>query len=738
MKSFLAKAISNKWSGLSIFLLALTFVGLVMGPLASEKSETAPGVGLPDDNETVLVDEALKNLPGQDGTAVVVVYRTIDGKAMTEEQKTWVVGTERTFTPPIPGAKPITTITGGANEKFAEFSNIEVTIDGADTKVVPGAKLSDDSSTAVITVPMDKISEEAFCDTVQAADDGTRKKCTTVQLADLRMSEIRATAKVDMPAGLETATTGPEAFLVDVSGVFKGANFTLLGTTALVVMLLLLITYRSPVLWAIPLLTVGIADAISGDLATKVASWFGITNLDGSVTGILSVLVFGAGTDYALLLISRYREELFHESNRREAMRKAWIGAAPAIFASGATVILALSTLAIADLQGTRALGIACATGVLVAMVGALFVLPVVLVAFGTWIFWPVRPKVGKVNKTESGLWAKLGRGVSKRPIAVTILGVVILGALAAGSSGIKIGLSSTEQFLKKPEAVVGQEYLAAAFPAGTTTPTTVIAKNAKVDAVVQAAENVDGVDSVTVATDSAGKAISDGSVTKINVVLEAEGRSDAAYATIVDLREAVHSVDGADALVGGQDAQSLDVKSAYAKDQSTIIPIILGLVFLVLILLLRSLVAPILLLLTVVGSFFASMGAGWLLFTQAFGFPALDLSVFLFSFLFLVALGVDYNIFLVTRAKEESEKLGLKEGMIKALSATGGVITSAGILLAAVFAVLGVLPLVALAQIGVIVCIGVLLDTLLVRTVIVPALAFIAGEKFWWPSKKA
>lgn len=728
MKQRLASLVSNKWSGLSIFMVAFVFVGLIMGPLASEKSETAPTVGLPSDNETVLVDEALKELPGQDGTAAVIVYRTISGKEMTDAQKEWVLGKETIFTPPFPGAKPQVTVEGGVAEKFAEYSNIE--LPNGD-KVVPPAKLSEDGTTAVVTVPMDKYTSPETC-----TIDGKSQECSTVQLADKRVADMRDLSKKEIPAGLETALTGPEGFLVDVSNVFKGANFTLLGVTALVVMVLLLITYRSPVLWAIPLLTVGVADAISGDLAGKVASWFGITNLDGSVTGILSVLVFGAGTDYALLLISRYREELFHTANRREAMKTAWMGAAPAIFASGMTVILSLSTLALADLQGTRALGIACATGVLVAMVGALFVLPVLLVSFGTWIFWPARPKVGQTPKTENGLWAKLGRGVSKRPVAVSIIGVLVLGALASGAAGVKIGLSSTEQFLKKPEAVVGQEYLAKAFPAGTTSPSTVIVKNGFADEVVAAAEMVDGVDSAEVAVDGAGKPIKNDSVTKINVVLNGESRSEEAFAAITALREKVHAVEGANALVGGQDAQYLDVKNAYAKDQGIIIPLILGLVFIVLVFLLRSLVAPVLLLLTVVGSFFASLGAGWLLFVNVFGFPALDLSVYLFSFLFLVALGVDYNIFLVTRAQEESGKLGLREGMIKALASTGGVITSAGVLLAAVFAVLGVLPLVALAQVGAIVCIGVLLDTLLVRTVIVPALAFIAGEKFWWPRK--
>ncbi len=729
MKNAFAKAVAGKWTGLAIFLVAFTFVGLIMGPLASTKSDTAPTVGLPSNNETVLVDNALKTLPSQDGTAAVIVYRTINGTEMTAEQQSWVLGTEKSFTPPFPpGAKPIITHEGGQAAKFVDYSNIK--LPNGD-KFVPPATLSKDKSTAVVTVPMDSITAEAKCTIADVT-----KTCSTIQLSKLRIDNMRALSAKSLPAGLETALTGPEGFLVDLSNVFAGANFALLGTTALVVMVLLLITYKSPVLWAIPLLNVGMADAISGDLATKVTGWFGITNLDGSVTGILSVLVFGAGTDYALLLISRYREELFHYANKREAMVAAWKGAAPAILASGITVILALATLSLADLNGTRALGIACATGVLVAMVGALFVLPILLVNFGTWIFWPSRPKFGQVPNTEKGLWSKLGRGVSKRPVIVASIGVVILAALAAGGLGTKIGLSSTEQFLKKPQAVIGQEYLSKAFPAGTTTPSTVIANNDKADAVVAAAASVPGVSSAKIAVDNSGKAISNSSITKIDVVLNGESRSQAAYDAIVKLRTAVHAVPGAEAKVGGLDAQYLDVKNAYARDAGLVIPLILALVFIVLLVLLRSVVAPVLLLLTVVASFFASLGAGWMLFVKFFHFPALDLSVFLYSFLFLVALGVDYNIFLVTRAQEESVKLGVREGMIKALATTGGVITSAGILLAAVFAVLGVLPLVALAQIGAIVCIGVLLDTLLVRTVIVPALAFMAGEKFWWPRK--
>jgi RND superfamily putative drug exporter len=430
------------------------------------------------------------------------------------------------------------------------------------------------------------------------------------------------------------------------------------------------------------------------------------------------------------LLIARYREELLLNEDRHKAMFKALRGVTPAVLASGGTVALALLTLLFAQLGGNRTLGLVVAGGIIMAMFAALVVLPAAIVVFGRGLFWPFVPKFGGVNKSEKGLWAKLGRGVSKRPVIVSIAGFVILAILSFGATGVKVGLSSTEQFRVAPEAAVGQDVLAEAFPAGATSPAIVIANNGYEDEVASAAEKVSGVAEVII-----GDSTSD--ITKIDVVLDAESQSEEAYIIIRELRQELRAIEGADALVGGIDAQRLDVKDTYASDQLTVIPMILILVFLVLVLLLRSLVAPILLLLTVVASFFSAIGASWLLFENVFGLPALDLSVFLYSFLFLVALGVDYNIFLVTRAKEEAEKLGLKEGMIKALASTGGVITSAGILLAAVFAVLGVLPLIALYQIGIIVGIGVLLDTLLVRTVIVPSLAFITGKYFWWPNHK-
>ena len=681
--------ISGRRGAWVTLLLGLMFAGLAFGPLAGAKTDAAPGVGLPSTNETVLVNEALKTLPGADSTAAIIVYHS--ESPFTDAQKTWLQGSFDAKTKQL---------VGGANDKFVSLTNLKV----MGNAFVPPATISKAGSTAIITVPLDK-SED-------------------VKVVGDRVKQLRSIAKDGMPAGLTAYVTGPEGFQADLANVFAGADFKLLATTAMVVILLLLVTYRSPTLWLIPLLVVGTVDGMSGGVVRTLASALGIS-LDGSITGILSVLVFGAGTDYALLLISRYREELLQFKNKNEAMARALREAAPAILASGTTVILALLTLNFAELQGTRALGIACATGVFLAMVAALTVLPAALVVFGRWIFWPLTPKFGGKNKSDNGLWAKLGRGVSRKPVVVAIVGFILLGAMASGAAGIKIGLATTDSFLAKPESVAGQVILAKEFAAGSSTPTTVIANNAAVDAVVKSAQAVSGVDSVTVGAKN-------DTITKIDVVLTAASGSEGAYKTITDLRSAVHGVSGANAMVGGLDAQTLDQKNAYSHDQGLIIPLILILVFIVLLLLLRSIVAPVLLLLTVVASFFASLGAAWLVFVNLLGFPALDLSVFLYSFLFLVALGVDYNIFLVTRAKEEAAKLGTRQGMIKALSSTGGVITSAGILLAAVFAVLGVLPLVALAQIGVIVCIGVLLDTLLVRTVVVPALAFIAGKRFW------
>jgi putative drug exporter of the RND superfamily len=669
-----------------VLLGAVIVAGALFSVGSGSTGESSPGVGLPDSAESARVAALQKDFPGADQSTAIMVYTR--------------GGVEAGTTP--------------AKLTDADQAAIAATIPAlADLSVdgfVPPPTISDDGTTAIVVVPL--------------ADEGD------VAAQAERATELRTAANDGLPTGMTALLTGQEGFAVDVAAVFKGADFTLLLVTTLVVAALLLITYRSPWLWLVPLTVVGLADGLASIIATRVAALAGIT-LDASVTGILSVLVFGAGTNYALLLIARYREELRRNEDRRTAMSIALRGAGPAIIASGSTVTLSLLTLVFAQLTGNQALGIACAVGIVTAMAFALLVLPAALVLFGRGLFWPVVPRFGSEDSTTRGLWARLGGAVSRRPLAVVIVGVLVLGGLALGATQVQIGLSQTEKFTATPQAVVGQNLIADAFPAGSTSPAVVMAKDSYADAVATAAKTVDGVYSVTVGDSAAGN-------TRISVVLTADAETPEAYASIERLRAAVHDVSGADALVGGLDAQALDVNNAQTRDQDLVIPLILALVFIVLVLLLRAFVAPVLLLLTVVASFFASIGLSWILFDTVFGFPAIDTNVVLFSFLFLVALGVDYNIFLVTRAREEAAIQGTKAGMLRALSATGGVITSAGILLAAVFAVLGVLPLITLTQIGIIVCIGVLLDTLLVRTVIVPALAFLTKEKFWWPTRVA
>ena len=686
--------ITGKKTAWVTLLIGLVFAIIAFGPLNVSESNTTPDSGLKDSVESVQVQKLQEQLPVNEGSLALIVYAS--DSEFTEEQLKWLQGE---FDPQTQMPK------GGANEKFVQFTNVEV----MGEKFVPPAAISEDGTTALITVPLD------------ATDD--------FEVTTERIDLMRELAPEGMPAGLEVYVTGPEGFIKDVGSIFNGANFSLLAVTASVVALLLLITYRSPVLWLVPLIVVGVADGMAGILARRVAELLGFSP-DASVTGILSVLVFGAGTNYALLLIARYREELLTLEDRREAMRVALRGAGPAILASGSTVAVALALLLLAEIEGRQALGLVSAVGIVVAMIAGLFVLPAALVVFPRGIFWPLVPKLGGKNPFEKSIWTKLGTAVSKRPILISGAGVALLAVMATGGLGIKTGLSATEIFIQKPEAVVGQQVLAESFSAGSAAPSQVIVANDHVDHAIDILTKIEGVDEVT-------KGASNDEFTQLDAVLNAEPESAAARELIREMRLALEELpEDAIALVGGQDAIALDAEEATARDQILLVPLILISVFLILILLLRSLLAPVLLLLAVVGSFFSALGASWLIFQYIFGFPALDLTVFILAFLFLVALGVDYSIFLVTRAQEEARKLGTFEGMRKALGATGGVITSAGILLAAVFAVLGVLPLIALAQVGTIVCIGVLLDTLLVRTVIVPALAFTLKEKFWWPRK--
>lgn len=644
--------------------------------------------GLSAEWQSTQVERLQKRLPAADVQPAIIVISRADGRALTDADRAAVT------------------------DRSAELGRVAV-----GGQVAP-AQVSPDGTVALVAVPLSTAGSQE--QTVKAVD----------QLRN---------ALDDVPDNLTVEVTGGPAFTADLTKVFDGADVTLLAVTAAVVALLLLITYRSPFLWIVPLLIVAATEQVTLRAVDTIVPAVGINLQEGAVTGITSVLVFGAATDYALLLVARYREELRRVTDRFAAMRSALRRTAEPVLASGSTVVLGVLALLLSEQEANRALAVACATGVVLAMFSALVVLPAALLLFGRGLFWPFVPRVGSPAR-EGRVWGRLGAVVSRRPVPVAVISTVLLAGLALGGLGIRTGLSETEQFRVKPEAVAGAETLARAFPAGTTQPIAVLTTPSAVRAVTDAALTVPGVA-------SARPGAAGATVAQVDVVLTAEPGSTASDRAIEALRDAVAAVPGSapaingtgparGAVVGGTVAQQYDSARANGNDLRLILPIILLFVGAVLVLLVRGLVAPVLLVLTVLASFLASIGAAWLLFDHVLGFPALDSSVLLLSFVFLVALGVDYNIFLVTRAREDTRTAGTRDGMLSALKVTGGVITSAGVLLAAVFAVLGVLPLITLTQIGIIVCLGVLLDTLLVRTVLVPALAFVLGDRFWWPGR--
>ncbi|TFC10852.1 MMPL family transporter [Cryobacterium sp. MDB2-33-2] len=684
----IVRIITGRRTAWVVLVGAVIAVGLLFALLPKSAGNDFPTSGLPTSSQAARVDALLADFPSAKQTSAIVV---------------WNRGGDTT----------------GAESALTETDKAAITAQAAELGALSTAprattpRFSDDGLAAISVVPLEAAA-------VSADVKGTA-------------ADIRSAASSDLPSGLSSYVTGPVGFQADISNAFAGADFRLLLVTVIVVAVLLIITYRSPVLWIVPLVVVGLADGLAGVVVSALAGPFGIT-LDASVSGIQSVLVFGAGTNYALLLVARYREELLHTESRNEAMRIALRSAGPAIAASGGTVALSLLTLLFAELSGNRALGFACAIGVVIAILFALIVLPAALVVCGRGLFWPFVPRYDPASpRVHTGFWSRLGRGVARRPVAIIVASALGLGALSLGLVGASVGLSQADQLLGNPESVQAQAIVDASFSSGLTSQTIVLAPDASATEAASLATTTAGVATVQPGESANGR-------TRLNLSLSSEPGSETTFATITALRTAYADAGGAvaDSLVGGTDATALDTRTSSQRDQDLILPMILAIVFGILALLLRSLVAPVLLILSVLATFFASLGASNLIFQNLLGFPAFNTNVVLFAFLFLVALGVDYNIFLTTRAREEARLHGTREGMVRALSSTGAVITSAGILIAAVFVVLGVLPVVALAQIGVIVCLGVLLDTLLVRTLVVPALVFLTGDRFWWPSHPA
>jgi RND superfamily putative drug exporter len=541
---------------------------------------------------------------------------------------------------------------------------------------------------------------------------------------------------------LTTHVTGFGGIFADLFGAFGSIDSTLLLTTLLVVSIILIIVYRSPLLWILPLFSAITALSVAGTIVYFAAK-ADLLDLNGQSQGILSVLVLGAATDYALLLIARYREELHHHESRYEAMKVSLRGVFEPILASGSTVIAGLLVLLLSDLSGNRGLGPVGAIGIAASMITVLTFLPALLVVFGRWIFWPKIPKFDDVDEQLSGTWAKIGNVVERNPKRIWISSALLLVILAGFSFTLKAdGLANTEAFTKRTDSVIGLERLGEHFPSGEGSPVEIVVNEndvARATTALLEVDNVAFVEPVVAGQKIPGAPmppikVVDGQVL-LNATLKVAPDSVEARNTIPVIRDAVHAIDK-DILVGGGTAVQFDTDVASRHDNRVIIPIVLIIIGIILGLLLRSILAAALLLLTVVLSFMATLGVCQLVFENVFGFKGADASFPLFTFIFLVALGIDYNIFLMTRVREESLKIGTRKGVIKGLTVTGGVITSAGIVLAATFAVLGVLPLVFLAQLGFAVAFGVLLDTIIVRSLLVPALVHVIGPKIWWPSK--
>ncbi len=541
------------------------------------------------------------------------------------------------------------------------------------------------------------------------------------------VDEIKEITEMD---GVDVYVGGFGGQAYDFISGFDGSHLTLLLMTFGVVILILLFTYRSPVLWILPILCAGVANTMAGGVVYLFAKYAGLVVNDQSQY-ILSILVIGAGTDYALLLVARYREELRRHEDRHEAMAFALHRAAPAIIASAATVVVGLMCLSFADLNSTASLGPVLAVGVAVTLLVMVTLLPALLVIFGRWIFWPVRPGFGTAEPTHSGLWARVGERISVRPRVVWVGTAVVLLVACLGLFKLDAsGLSTEDSFTETLDSVTAQKLLAEHDLADSSNTLQVVANEDQLPAAQEAVADIEGLGSPTDATP-----IGDGR-SYFEVPIKYDLASEAAFDIVEEARDKVHAIDGADALVGGGAAFYLDTKIASTRDNKVVIPMVLVVVLVILVLLLRALTAPLILIGTVILSFGAALGLSSLLFEYVFDFAGADAGFPLFAFVFLVALGVDYNIFLMTRVREETAQHGTRRGSLIALSSTGGVITSAGLVLAATFLVLATLPFVFLVELGVAVALGVLLDTMIVRSVLVTALNLDLGSKIWWPSK--
>ncbi|AXG77765.1 MMPL family transporter [Streptomyces paludis] len=684
------------WAVLALWILVLAVAAPFAGKLGDVQRDSVVDY-LPANADSTQVATVQQRLPGGESTDLVLVYHRDAGLTAADRRT--------------------------AERQIAAVAAAHRLTDRGTPVAVP----SEDGTT--LMVPVSTTEPGSDEDARAAFVDGVRKTVSSGLRAD----------------GLSVEVGGPGALRTDTTGVFETLDGTLMIATVLVVAVLLILTYRSPFLWLVPLAVVGVAAFTARALVYGVVQGMDLTVTSQSA-GIMTVLVFGAGTDYALLLVARYREELRRTPDVYDAMRAALRGSGPAVLASSGTVALGLLCLLAADLNNMRGLGPVGAVGVLCALAAMLTLLPAVLVLLGRRVFWPLVPAYGADQGRGAGpgdaarrpsrrsLFAAMGGSAGRRPAVVLAAGAVLLGALALGMSRLPGTLTQADSFIDRPESVSAMRTLADAYPERGSQPIALTGPTAGADRALERARTTEGVASA----EPGRSEPSAGGTGRSEIIVFAKDAPQTAgeTRTIEALRAGLRAGGGADDWhVGGPSAQQLDLDRAGAHDRKIVMPLVLAVVLLILIALLRSLVAPLVLVVAVVAVWGAAMGLGGLVFGPVLGFGGVDRGLPLLSFVFLVALGVDYGIFLMHRIREEA--LSGAEPAAAALTAlrtTGGVIASAGIVLAATFAVLMSLPLVMMAELGFVVGVGVLLDTFLVRTYLVTSAAVLLGRRMWWP----
>lgn len=747
--------LSNRTGGFLRGLIIVAVIGLWMaigalggqaqGRLSSVQTNDAAAF-LPASAESTRAAEVAQEFTDSETLPALVVATTGDGSALTPED----LAALDAFARAVPDAP----LAGTSGDEPATVGDVSV----ADPVVVP----SEDGEAALVVVSLDA---SVASDRIGADEDS---------VSELAVGALRDLAAADASEGglagtsLDVWVTGPAGFVADLVTAFGGIDTVLLLVALGAVLVILAIVYRSPILPFLVILTAVLALTLAGLVVYHLAA-ADVLTLNGQSQGILSILVVGAAVDYSLLVVARYREELRFVRSTTVALRRAVRASVEPVAASAGTVIAGLLCLLLSDLSSNRSLGPVAAIGIAAAFVAALTLLPALLLVAGQRsraLFWPRMPRYegahaehdggatdAQTTPVESddavrvdghGVWSRVASFVGRHDRRVWVVTALVLAACAAFVPTLDAeGTGDSEVFLADVDSVAGEAALTEHFEGVSAQPAIVIAPEEDLDAVVAAAEGTEGVAAATPVTDQPAAApgapargeplVVDGQV-RVDVTTDAPSDSQEAVETVSALRDAVHDV-SPDAMVGGAAAERLDTQLAGQRDLRTIVPVVLAVILLILILLLRSVVAPVLLMLANVLSFGAALGVAAIVFDHVLDFPGADPAVPLYAFCFLVALGVDYSIFLMTRVREESLRVGTRRGVLRGLAVTGSVITSAGVVLATTFAALGIIPLLFLAQLAFIVAFGVLVDTLVVRSLLVPALVHDVGRRAWWPS---